>query len=229
MALNIGIGNWNKVGEKFRSHWPASDKITFCDLSATTTDMRLAAIGINENDILGSDDMIVHATPDAHCISLILRVLCDNFGVSRGFFSGSQHDGSLSVAELPNTSSDAVRSVGQLLPDLRGTIEGFTLHEPTAGASCLTVVAEVHFSVSAPDVRNAFRQYADGPLHQILSVSAEPVVPADVSGCAHSAIIDLPSVKVLGEKLVQVTAWYDAPIAFQNRIIDLFNYLQSYE
>ena len=121
------------------------------------------------------------------------------------------------------TTTGAAKAVALVIPDLKGKFDGFSLRVPTPTVSVVDFTADVSRPTSVEEINDAFRTAAAGPLKGILGVSDEPLVSSDFRGDDRSAIVDLPSTMVLGDRMVKVIAWYDNEWGYSCRCADLMN------
>lgn len=182
-------------------------------------------MGVNEQTLSDGDADVAAAPEEVTCTALLLKVLNDTFGISRAFFTATK-----SGTDSPALAdADTARLIGQVLPDLRGLVDGNALAVAPGGVDFVTVTAELQTPVTAPEVRDTFRRHAAGPLEGLMAFRSEPVAASEVAGLPHSAIFDASAARVIGNNLVQVTAFYDNESCHQSRILELLKYVKSYE
>ena len=176
-----------------------------------------------------------------NCLALSLKVLDDNFGVTRGFattvhsytsdqrlLDGSHEDlrrARAAAQSLIPTRTGASQTIGKVLPRLRGKITCSAIRAPTSTVSLLDLVVECSKEVNRNDVNNAYEDASTGSLKGILAVSNEPLVSIDYKKNPHSAIIDGLSTETNGP-MVRVLAWYDNEWAYATRLIETFKRLE---
>jgi glyceraldehyde 3-phosphate dehydrogenase len=176
-----------------------------------------------------------------NCLGVSLKVLDDNFGVTRGFattvhsytsdqrlLDGSHEDLRRARAagqSLIPTRTGASQTIGKVLPRLKGKITCSAIRAPTSTVSLLDLVVECSKEVNRNDVNAAYEDAATGSLKGILAVSNEPLVSIDYKKNPHSAIIDGLSTGTNGS-MVHVLAWYDNEWAYATRLIDTFRRLE---
>ena len=119
------------------------------------------------------------------------------------------------------TSTGAARAVGEVLPELKGKLDGMAVRVPTANVSVVDLVAELGKTVSAEEVNNAMRAAAEGRLKGVLQYCEEELVSVDFNGNPHSSIFDAALTKVMDNNFVKVLAWYDNEWGFSNRMRDM--------
>jgi glyceraldehyde-3-phosphate dehydrogenase type I len=172
-----------------------------------------------------------------NCLAVSLKVLNDNFGVTRGFattvhsytsdqrlLDGSHEDLRRARAagqSLIPTRTGASQTIGKVLPGLKGKITCSAIRAPTSTVSLLDLVVEFRKDVSRNEVNTAYENASAGSLKGILAVSNEPLVSIDYRKNPHSAIIDALSTGTNGP-MVHVLAWYDNEWAYAKRLIDTF-------
>jgi len=176
-----------------------------------------------------------------NCLALSLKVLDDNFGVTRGFattihsytsdqrlLDGSHEDLRRARAagqSLIPTRTGASQTIAKVLPRLRGKITCSAIRAPTSTVSLLDLVVECGRDVSRNDVNNAYERASTESLNGILAISNEPLVSIDYKKDPHSAIIDELSTGTNGS-MVRVLAWYDNEWAYAARLIDTFKRIE---
>src|SRR5437660_1277585 len=128
------------------------------------------------------------------------------------------------ISMIPTTTGAAV-AVGEVLPDLKGKLDGFAMRVPTPNVSVVDLVALVDRQTSAEEVNQALKDAACGPLKGILAISTEPLVSVDFKGNANSSIVDAPYTKVMDRDFVKVLSWYDNEWGYSNRCVDLLRLL----
>jgi glyceraldehyde 3-phosphate dehydrogenase (phosphorylating) len=128
------------------------------------------------------------------------------------------------LSMIPTTTGAAV-AVGEVLPELKGRLDGFAMRVPTPNVSVVDLNAMVDKKTTAEQVNNALKEAAGGPLKGILSVSTDELVSIDFKGNANSSIVDAPYTKVMDGDFVKVLSWYDNEWGYSNRCVDLLRLL----
>ena len=128
------------------------------------------------------------------------------------------------LSMIPTTTGAAV-AVGEVLPELKGKLDGISMRVPTPNVSVVDLAALVDKKTSADDVNAAFKQAADGALKDILQYSTEELVSIDFKGNPHSSIVDAPYTKVMDGDFVKVLSWYDNEWGYSSRCVDLLRLL----
>jgi glyceraldehyde 3-phosphate dehydrogenase len=125
------------------------------------------------------------------------------------------------------TTTGAAGAVGQVLPELKGKLDGISMRVPTPNVSVVDLAAVVEKPTSAEAINAAFKAAAAGPLKGILAVSEEPLVSIDFRGNPHSSIVDAAYTAVMNGTFVKVLSWYDNEWGYSMRCVDLLRYMIS--
>ena len=123
------------------------------------------------------------------------------------------------------TTTGAAKAVGEVLPALKGKLDGISMRVPTPNVSVVDLVAILDKKVTADEINAALKAAADGPMKGIMQFVTEPLVSIDFRGNPHSSIIDAAYTKVLDGDFVKVMAWYDNEWGYSNRCVDLLKKL----
>jgi len=191
--------------------------------------------GIN-NELIGNDDIYSTASCTTGGIAPVLYILDKEFGIESGFMSTVHaFTADQQLQDAPHrdlrraraathsiipTSTGAAKAIGDVLPALKGKMDGYSYRVPVIDGSVADITVNLSKAVSAEDLNVLFKQYAEGPLKGILEYTEEPLVSADILGNTHSSIIDGKLTKVI-QKTVKVVAWYDNEMGISNRISEL--------
>ena len=181
--------------------------------------------------------IISNASCTTNCLSPVAKVLHEAFGIARGLMTTVHaYTNDQRILDLPHsdirraraaaqsmipTSTGAARAVGEVLPELKGKLDGMAVRVPTANVSVVDLVAELGTTVTADEVNAAVRAAADGPLNGVLQYCEDPLVSVDFNGNPHSSIFDAPLTKVMENNFVKVLSWYDNEWGFSNRMRDV--------
>jgi glyceraldehyde 3-phosphate dehydrogenase len=125
------------------------------------------------------------------------------------------------------TTTGAAKAMGEVVPALKGKLDGFSMRVPTPNVSVVDLVVLVEKPTTGEEVNAAFRTAAAGPLKGILAVEDAPLVSMDFRGNSHSSIVDSAYTKVMDGDFAKVLAWYDNEWAYSVRCVDLALYMAS--
>ena len=123
------------------------------------------------------------------------------------------------------TTTGAASAVGEVLPQLKGRLDGISLRVPTPNVSVVDLSALLSKKTTAEDINAAFQAAAEGPYKGIIEYVTEPLVSVDFRGNSHSSILDAPYTKVMDGDFVKILAWYDNEWRYSSRCVDLLRYM----
>ena len=199
-------------------------------------------LGVNEKDYNPDRHNVISGSScTTGCIATMAKVLHDNFKIEHAFmttvhsYTGDQKllDGwhrdrrrARSAAQnIVPTSTGAAKSVGIVIPDLLGKLDGMAIRVPTDTVSMTDLVANLATAVSVDDVNQAYKTAAETDLKGIMEYTEEELVSSDFRGNPHSCIIDAKLTKLMGKKMVKVQGWYDNEWGYSSRTADLCAYV----
>jgi len=119
------------------------------------------------------------------------------------------------------TTTGAARAVGEVLPELKGRLDGMAIRVPTSNVSIVDLVAELKKTATEQQINDALRSAASGPLKGILACTDEELVSIDFNGSPVSSTVDLQLTKVMDGNFIKVLSWYDNEWGFSNRMVDV--------
>ena len=196
--------------------------------------------GVNEKSLKSGDQVISAASCTTNCLAPVVKVLNENFGVERGFMTtihsytsdqrllDNSHKDLRRSRSAPNsiipTTTGATKSLGDVIPELKGKVEGISIRVPTPNVSLVEFVFSSSKNLTAEEINNSFLKASKSKLKNILDTNNEPLVSSDFNHNSHSAIVDLSLTKVVANKMAKVSAWYDNEWGFASRMCDLANY-----
>jgi len=195
-------------------------------------------MGVNHQTYDPAKHIIVsNASCTTNCLAPLVMVLHRTFGVEYGLMTtvhsytmdqrlldGTHQDprrARAAALSMVPTSTGAAKAVAEVLPELRGRLDGLSVRVPTANVSLVDFNAQVSKATTVEEVNAAFHQAAAGDLQGILQVVTLPLVSSDYNGCQYSASLDAPLTAVMQGKMVKIMAWYDNEMGFSTRMIDL--------
>ena len=192
--------------------------------------------GVNHHEITPDHLVISNASCTTNCLAPVAKVMSDSVGIEAGYmttihaYTGDQPTLDASHKDLRRaraaamsmipTSTGAARSVGEVLPHLRGRMNGSAIRVPTANVSVVDFGFTSNQDTSTQEVNALLRDAAEGPLKGILGINERPLVSIDFNHDPHSSIADLTQTHVMNGRLVRVLAWYDNEWGFSCRMLD---------
>ena len=197
--------------------------------------------GVNQKTLKKSDQVISAASCTTNCLAPVAKVINESFGIERGFMT-TIHSYTTDQRLLDNSHKDlrrarsaansmiptttgATKSLGDVIPELKGKLEGVSIRVPTPNVSLVEFIFSSKNDLSVDEINNSFIRSSKKDLKNILDTSDEKLVSSDFNHNPHSAIVDLSLTKVVDRKMAKVSAWYDNEWGFACRMCDLANYL----
>jgi len=181
--------------------------------------------------------VIAAASCTTNCLAPVAKVLHETFGIESGLMTtvhAYTNDQNMldnphrdlrrarsATASIIPTTTGAARAVAQVLPDLKGRLNGFAMRVPTPDVSVVDLVARLACPATRAEINQALRDAAAGPLRGIMAYTEEELVSADFVGDDHSAIVDGSLTMVGPDNMAKVVAWYDNEWGYSCRVVDL--------
>ncbi len=221
---------------KARAHIEAGAKRVLISAPAKGADLTVV-YGVNHDKLTREMTIVSNASCTTNCLAPIAKVLNDAIGIERGLMttihsytndqkildqihSDMRRSRAAAMSMIPTTTG-AARAVGEVLPELKGKLDGSAVRVPTPNVSLVDLTFTPKRDTSLAEVNEALRAAAtEGPLAGILDYSEEPLVSIDYNHNPHSSTVDSLETAVLEGKLVRVVSWYDNEWGFSNRMVD---------
>lgn len=199
-------------------------------------------MGINDDTYDSNTQHIIsNASCTTNCLAPVAKVLHEAFGIESGFMTtvhaytsdqrllDSSHDDmrrarSAAMSMIPTTTG-AAKTVGVVIPELKGKLDGFSVRVPTPNVSMVDFNVVLKESVTIEKVNLAMKKAAETKLKGILKYTEEELVSIDYQGMKESSCFDAPLTNVINGNMVKVVAWYDNECGFSNRVIDLARFI----
>jgi glyceraldehyde 3-phosphate dehydrogenase len=195
-------------------------------------------IGVNDAGLAREHRIISNASCTTNCLAPLAKVLNDSFGIVEGVMNTVHaYTNDQRLADVPHedwrrsraaakniipTSTGAAKAVGEVLPALKGKLDGIASRVPVPDGSVVDLFVELKLPVTMDDVHRVVREAAASPtMHGILQFMNRPLVSSDIIGNRHSSIFDAGFTRVTNERYVKVLAWYDNEWGYSNRVCDL--------
>lgn len=199
-------------------------------------------LGVNEEKYDPKKHHIIsNASCTTNCLAPMVKVILDNFGLKSGLMTTiHSYTNDQRILDLPHkdlrraraaavsmipTSTGAAKAIGEVLPELKGKLDGLAIRVPTPDVSLTDLSCIVEKDVTAEAVNEAFKKASETSLKGILRYLSEPLVSKDFYGSDYSCIFDAELTKVIGARLLKVMGWYDNEWAYSCRVVDLAEYI----
>ncbi|MEY4891265.1 MAG: type glyceraldehyde-3-phosphate dehydrogenase, partial [Pseudomonadota bacterium] len=206
-------------------------------ISAPGKEVDLTVVfGVNHDKLTGDHKIVSNASCTTNCLAPFAKVLNDAIGIERGLmttihaYTNDQkildqiHEDprrarAAGMSMIPTTTG-AARAVGEVLPELKGKLDGSAIRVPTPNVSVVDLTFTPKRDTTKEEVNALLKAAAEGPLKGVLGYTDEPLVSIDLNHDAHSSTIDSLETAVIDGKLVRVLSWYDNEWGFSNRMVD---------
>jgi glyceraldehyde 3-phosphate dehydrogenase len=221
--------------ESASKHIEAGAKKVIISAPATGA-VKTIVLGVNDDQITAEDTVLSNASCTTNCLAPMAKVLHDKFGIEKGYITtihaytadqrlqDSPHKdlrrARAAALSMVPTSTGAAKAVGEVLPQLKGKLDGVAVRVPTPDGSMTDLVAVLKRDVTIEEVNAAMKEAAEGSMKGILEYCTDPIVSIDIVGNLHSCIFDAALTAVNGN-LVKVMAWYDNEAGYSQRVCDL--------
>ena len=199
--------------------------------------------GVNHKSINKNDLVISAASCTTNCLAPVAYILNKDFKIEKGFMT-TIHSYTTDQRLLDNshkdprrarsagqsivpTSTGASKTLGEIIPELKGKIEGLAMRVPTPNVSLVDLVFNSKKKLSINKINDSFKKASKKNLKNILEVTEEKLVSIDFNHNSNSAIVDLSLTNVVGNKMGKVSAWYDNEWGFASRMCDLAEYIHK--
>lgn len=232
-----------KGKEDYQKHITAGAKKVMISAPAKGVDLTVV-YGINHMKYdPAQHHFISNASCTTNCLAPIAKVLNDTFGVESGTmmtihsYTGDQRlvdsahpdlrrARSAAVSLIPTTTG-AAKAVGEVLPELKGKIDGLSVRVPTPNVSLVDFTFTSKKDMTIDAINNALRAAAKGELKGVLAVEENELVSIDFNGNPLSSIVDAKTTMIVGPRMAKVLSWYDNEFGFSNRMVDMVLYMFS--
>jgi len=199
--------------------------------------------GVNESELKKEDNIISAASCTTNCLAPVAHVLNENFEIEKGFMTtihaftsdqrildNSHKDPrrarSASQSIVP-TSTGASKAIGEIIPSLKGKLEGVAMRVPTPNVSLVELIFCTKKDLSIKDINLAFENFSKKQKIKVLETTKEKLVSIDFNHNPASSIVDTTLTNVVGKNMGKISAWYDNEWGFSNRMCDIAEYLNK--
>ena len=218
-------------------HLAAGARKVIITAPATGPDVTLV-LGVNDKAYDKSRHHVIsNASCTTNCLAPLAKVVHDCFGIKKAWMTTvHSYTNDQNLLDLPHkdlrraraaalsiipTTTGAAKAVGEVLPELKGRLDGIAMRVPSPNVSLVDLVALVERQTTAEEVNRVLQAAAEGPLKGILQYSTEPLVSIDFRRNPHSSIVDADYTKVMEGDFVKLLAWYDNEWGYSSRCVDL--------
>jgi glyceraldehyde 3-phosphate dehydrogenase len=197
---------------------------------------RTVVFGVNHHELTADDHIVSNASCTTNCLAPVAKVMMDSVGLERGLMTtihsytndqkildqihpDMRRARAAAMSMIPTTTG-AARAVGEVLPMLKGKLDGSAIRVPTPNVSLIDLTFVPSRATSVDEINAALKAAADGALRGVLAYSDEPLVSIDYNHNPASSTVDSLETAVMDGMLVRVLSWYDNEWGFSNRMVD---------
>ncbi|NBC02604.1 MAG: type I glyceraldehyde-3-phosphate dehydrogenase [Bacteroidetes bacterium] len=226
-----------RTAEKAGMHLTAGAKKVILSAPAKGGNVRTIVLGVNEHELEDGDNIISNASCTTNCLAPMAKVVNDLAGIDTGFITTAHaYTADQRLQDAPHqkdyrraraaahsiipTSTGAAKTVGLVLPELNGKLDGMALRVPVITGSITDCTFTLNQEVSAEEVNAAMKAAAEGPMKGVLEYTEDPIVSADIVGSTYSCIFDAGLTMVKGN-LLKMSGWYDNEYGYATRAAEL--------
>jgi glyceraldehyde 3-phosphate dehydrogenase len=235
VALALECTGFFADRENAGKHLTAGAKKVLISAPAKGADLTVV-YGVNHDKLTAEHTIVSNASCTTNCLAPVAKVMNDSVGIARGLMttvhaytndqkildqihSDKRRARAAGMSMIPTTTG-AARAVGEVLPELKGKLDGSAIRVPTPNVSLVDLTFTPNRDTSLEEVNGLLKAAAEGPLKGILAYSEEPLVSIDYNHNPASSTVDSLETAVLEGKLVRVLSWYDNEWGFSNRMVD---------
>lgn len=229
-------------GEAAKAHITAGAKKVIISAPAKGHDATIV-MGVNEGIYdPAKHNVVSNASCTTNCLAPVAKVLHERFGIVEGLMNTihsytndqvildfphkkTPSRGRAAALSIIPTTTGAAKAISEVMPELKGKLNGFALRVPTPDVSVVDLTCVLEKPVTAEAVNAAMKEYAEGPLKGILGYEPEDLVSMDFVGDSRSSIFAPMHTTVMGDKMVKVLSWYDNEWGYSSRVIDLADFM----
>ena len=225
---------------KLEPHLRNGAKKVIVSAPCTNADKTIV-FGVNDSELKKNDIIISAASCTTNCLAPVAHVLNENFNIEKGFMTtihsftsdqrildNSHKDPrrarSASQSIVP-TSTGASKSIGEIIPSLKGKLEGIAMRVPTPNVSLIEFVFCTKKELNIEKINSAFQKFSKK--NKILEITRDKLVSIDFNHNPASSIIDASLTNVVGKNMGKISAWYDNEWGFSNRMCDIVEYIHK--
>ena len=229
--------------DKAAAHLAGGAKKVIISAPAKGADLTIC-FGVNHTAYDAAKHHVVsNASCTTNCLAPVAKVLHETFGIRRGLMTTVHaYTNDQQILDLPHkdlrraraagmsmipTTTGAARAVGEVLPDLKGKLDGMAIRVPTPNVSIVDLTAELKQAATEQQINDALKAAAAGPLKNILACAEQELVSIDFNGSPASSTVDLSLTKVMDGNFCKVLSWYDNEWGFSNRMVDVATLIGS--
>jgi len=224
-------------GEELAAHIRAGARKVILSAPGKSIDKTIV-MGVNDSEYnMAEHNIVSNGSCTTNCLAPVALTVHEAFGIRKGLMTTiHSYTNDQRILDLPHsdlrraraatlsmipTSTGAAKAIAEVIPSLKGKLNGFAVRVPTPNVSLVDVTFELDKPATVEQINTALKSASEGRLKGILGYSTEPLVSCDFNGSPLSSIVDAEYTTVIGDNMVKILSWYDNEMGFSNRMVDL--------
>jgi len=230
--------------DQVAAHLSAGAKKVIMTVPAKDEIDGMFVLGVNGDDIKGSEQIVSNASCTTNCAAPVAKVLHDNFGIVKGLLTTvHSYTNDQRILDLPHkdlrraraaavniipTTTGAAKAVGKVIPSLKGKLDGMAIRVPTVTGSLVDLNVVLEKNTTAEEINAVMKKASETTMKGILGYTEDPITSVDVIGNPFSSIFDPELTNVIDGNLAKVISWYDNEWGYSERVVDLMEIMGKY-
>ncbi|GHG87582.1 type I glyceraldehyde-3-phosphate dehydrogenase [Pseudodonghicola xiamenensis] len=223
-------------GEKAKTHLDRGAKKVLLSAPGKNVDKTIV-FGVNDSDLTAADLMVSNGSCTTNCLAPLAKVLDESVGIESGImttihaYTGDQptldrrhkdlYRARAAAMSIIPTSTGAAKALGEVLPNMKGKLDGSALRVPVPNVSAVDLTFQAGRDVTAEEINEIMKAAAEGPMKGVLGYEPAPLVSTDFNHSPESSIFAPDQTRVVGGRMVRVLSWYDNEWGFSVRMADV--------
>jgi len=228
-----------KTHASLEKHLKPGVKKVILSCPADDQSIKTVVLGVNEQILTPEDKIISNASCTTNCLAPVLKTLDENYGIESGFmntvhpFTNNQRiidaphpdirRSRAAAANIIPTTSSAIKALIDVMPKFKDRFNGFATRVPVPDGSFIELCLNLNTDVTIQSINKLMKEVSENQYLNIIEYTEDPIVSSDIIDNPHSAIFDARATKVIGNRFIQILAWYDNEYGYSNRIVDLIS------
>ncbi|MFZ8927823.1 MAG: type I glyceraldehyde-3-phosphate dehydrogenase [Gammaproteobacteria bacterium] len=232
-----------RAREQVAKHLEAGAKRALLTVPAKDAIDYTVVLGVNDDGLKPEHQIISNASCTTNCIAPLIKILSDQSGIRQGMINTVHaYTNDQRLADVPHsdwrrsraaaeniipTSTGAAKAVGEVMPELKGKLDGIAARVPVPDGSVVDLFVELESDTTVEALHCDIKEAAESTMKGVLEYSEAPIVSSDIIGNPHSSIFDASFTQLIEGRYLKALAWYDNEWGYSNRVCDVLKLLQS--
>ena len=234
-----------RLREELNKHLSAGARRVILTVPPKDSIDATVVLGVNDHILTGNEKIVSNASCTTNCAAVLCKPIHENLGIKEGYLitvhaytmgqrlldyphRDMRRARAAGLSIIPTTTG-AAKMLGEIIPDLKGKVDGISYRVPVPDGSVVDMALELKTDVTVEEINTIMKTASETYLEPYLQYSTAPIVCVDIVGNPYSAIYDAPLTKVLRNNFIKITGWYDNESGYANRVIDLTQKMGHYE